>query len=71
MCAYLRIIRRPSGTDKEFLIQLFVESNANVATVTTQELLNKMFKDNNITFAKVCCEKLHKMLLACNEFLCV
>ena len=54
MCAYLHTIRRPSGPDKEFLIQLFVEADAKVATVTTQYLLNKMFKDSNITFAKVC-----------------
>ena len=68
LCAFLHIIRRPSGTDKEFLIQLFVESNANVATVTTEELLKKMFKDNNITFAKVCCDKLKYCWLVMNFY---
>ena len=45
--------RRPSGIDQEFLIQLFVEPIEGVSIVYTQELLTKMFLDQNISFVKV------------------
>ena len=46
--------RRPSGSDKEFFVQLFVEPDKDEPAVTTQRLLCKMFQEQNITFAKVC-----------------
>ena len=45
---------RPSGTDKEFFVQLFVEPDKSMAMPTTEMLLTKMFKEQKITFAKVC-----------------
>lgn len=48
--------RRPSGTDKEFIMQLFVEPDEDEPVTDTQRLLSKMFQEQNITFAKVCYE---------------
>ena len=45
--------RRPSGVDKEFFVQLFVEPDDEPA-VNTQRLITKMFQEQNITFMKVC-----------------
>jgi len=45
--------RRPSGVDKEFLIQLFVDPVKGVSIVNTQQLLTKMFVEQNINFVKV------------------
>ena len=45
--------RRPSGTDSEFFVQLFVEADKGMVIPTTQDLLHKMFKEQNITFAEV------------------
>jgi len=47
--------RRPSGTDKEFFVQLFVEPNKAMSLPTTEDLLAKMFKEQNITFEEVRC----------------
>ena len=46
--------RRPSGIDKEFFIQLFVEPEESEPAVNTQRLLSKMFQEQNITFVQVC-----------------
>lgn len=46
--------RRPSGTDQEFFVQLFVEPDKSMPMPTTERLLMKMFKEQKITFAKVC-----------------
>ena len=51
-CTYVSF-RRPSGIDKEFFVQLFVEPVEGLAVVYTQDLLNKMFLDQNISFVKV------------------
>jgi len=45
--------RRPSGIDKEFFIQIFVEPHEGISEVYTQDLLNNMFLEQNISFAKV------------------
>jgi len=45
--------RRPSGIDKEFLVQLFVEPVEGVSVVRTQDLLKNMFLDQDISFVKV------------------
>ena len=50
---YDYVYRRPSGTDEEFFVQLFVEPDKSMAMPTTELLLIKMFKEQNITFAKV------------------
>ena len=47
------IFRRPSGADSEFFVQLFVEADKGMIMPTTQDLLLKMFKEQNITFAEV------------------
>jgi len=47
--------RRPSGTDKEFFVQLFVEPNEAMSLPTTEDLLAKMFQEQNITFEEVRC----------------
>ena len=46
--------RRPSGIDKEFFVQLFVEPDKDEPTMDTQRLLSKMFQEQNITFVEVC-----------------
>ena len=53
VCAIL-VYRRPSGIDKEFFVQLFVEPDKDQSTVCTQRLLCKMFQEQNITFVEVC-----------------
>ena len=45
--------RRPSGIDKEFLVQLFVEPVKGISVVHTQDLLTNMFLDQSISFVKV------------------
>jgi len=45
--------RRPSGIDKEFLVQIFVEPVEGISVVHTQDLLSNMFLDQNISFVKV------------------
>ena len=44
---------RPSGTDKEFFIQLFVGPDENFPMPDTYWLLHKMFKEDKITFKEV------------------
>ena len=51
-CAIL-VYRRPSGIDKEFFVQLFVEPDKNQPDINTQRLLCKMFQEQNITFVEV------------------
>ena len=46
------MFRRPFGTDKEFFVQLFVEGDKHNIP-KTQDLLAEMFKEQQITFAKV------------------
>ena len=46
--------RRPSGIDKEFFVQLFMEPDKDEPAVNTHRLLSKMFQEQNITFAEVC-----------------
>jgi len=45
--------RQPSGIDKEFLVQLFVEPVEGMSVVHTQDLLNNMFLDQSVSFARV------------------
>ena len=52
--AFACLYRRPSGVDKEFFVQLFVEPDQDAAAVNTQRLLDKMFQEQNITFVQVC-----------------
>jgi len=52
--------RRPSGEDKEYFVQLFVEQDKNIIP-STQLLLCDMFLDQNISFVKVC------KVLWCNQ----
>ena len=44
---------RPSGTDKEFFIPLFVVPDENFPMPDTHWLLHKMFKEDKITFKEV------------------
>ena len=46
--------RQPSGIDKEYFVQLFIEPDTDEPAVNTQWLLNKMFQEQNITFVEVC-----------------
>ena len=46
--------RRPSGIDKEFFVQLFVEPDKDEPAANTQRLLTKMFQEQNINFVEVC-----------------
>ena len=48
------VYRRPSGVDKEFFVQLFIEPDKDDTAVNTQRLLHKMFWEQNITFVQVC-----------------
>ena len=61
--------RRPSGIDKEFFVQLFVEPDKDEPAVNTQRLLNKMFQEQNITFVEVCfkvyCQLLYMYCVFC------
>ena len=50
----LYVHRSPCGAEKDFIVQLFVEPDKNMAMTTTEMLLTKMFKEQKITFAKVC-----------------
>ena len=54
VCCCCSNYRRPSGIDREFLIQLFVEPDEHMPTVNTQRLLNEMFQEQSISFLKVC-----------------
>ena len=54
MCGVLFNYRRPSGIDKEFFVQLFVEPGKDEPPVNTERLLNKMFQEQEITFTEVC-----------------
>ena len=56
VCNALFYYRRPSGIDKEFFVQLFVEPDKDEPVVNTQRLLSKMFQEQNITFVEVCCK---------------
>ena len=46
------LCRRSFGTDEEFFVQLFVEAGKHNIP-KTQDLLTEMFKEQQITFAKV------------------
>ena len=45
--------RRPFGTEPEFFVQLFVEFDESLKTPTVEILLQRMFKEQQITFAEV------------------
>ena len=46
--------RRPSGEDKEFFVQLFIDPPKDGVVISnTQSLLQQMFLEQNITFTKV------------------
>ena len=48
------IYRRPSGEDKEFFVQLFMDPPKDTNVIpNTQSLLHQMFLEQNITFTKV------------------
>ena len=49
----LLLYSRPSDTDKEFFIQLFVDPDETVPMPDTHWLLHQMFKDEKITFKEV------------------
>ena len=55
--------RRPSGIDKEFFVQLFVEPDKDEPATNTQRLLSKMFQEQNINFVEVC-SRIHSSLVA-------
>ena len=46
------LYRRPSGTDKDLFVQLFVDCSK-YEIPSTQDLLTKTFNEDKITFAKV------------------
>ncbi|CAI8016038.1 Ubiquitin carboxyl-terminal hydrolase CYLD [Geodia barretti] len=46
-------IKRPSGTEPEFFIQLFVEFDKSLKVPTIQALLRNMFKEQHISFSEV------------------
>ena len=48
------ICRRPYGIEKEFFVQLFLEPDESLKLPpTVGQLLNKMFKEQNISFSEV------------------
>ena len=47
--------RRPFGTESEFFIQLFVEFDEALKNPTVENLLQKMFREQQISFASVRC----------------
>ena len=47
------LIRRPFGTEPEFFVQLFVEFDESLKVPTIDTLLQKMFKEQQISFAGV------------------
>ena len=53
MCMYVILIRRPFGTEPEFFVQLFVEFDESLKVPTIDTLLQKMFKEQQISFAEV------------------
>ena len=47
--------RRPFGIEDEFFVQLFLEPDESLKLPpTVGQLLNKMFKEQNISFTTVC-----------------
>ena len=47
--------RRPSGVEEEYFVQLFFEIDPKQEIIPfTEMLLWKMFKEQNISFTKVC-----------------
>ena len=46
--------RRPFGTETEFFVQLFMEFDESLKNPTIQNLLQKMFREQQISFASVC-----------------
>ena len=65
--------RRPSGSDKEFFIQLFVGPDENIPMPDTHWLLHKMFKEDKITFEEVVLMMIVvcvSMCLSVYEFVC-
>ena len=47
------LIRRPFGTEPEFFVQLFVEFDESLKVPTIDALLQKMFKEQQISLAEV------------------
>ena len=47
------LIRRPFGTEPEFFVQLFVEFDESLKIPTIDTLLQRMFKEQQISFAEV------------------
>ena len=47
------LTRRPFGTEPEFFVQLFVEFDGSLKVPTIDTLLQKMFKEQQISFAGV------------------
>ena len=45
--------RRPFGTEPEFFVQLFVEFDESLKTPTVEILLQRMFTEQQISFANV------------------
>ena len=46
-------LRRPSGTEPEFFVQLFVEFDENLKVPTIETLLVRMFREMHISFSEV------------------
>ena len=46
----LSLLRRPFGTEPEFFIQLFVEFDESLKVPTIERLLQKMFREQQISF---------------------
>lgn len=45
--------RRPQGEEEEFFVQLFLEPDPTLSLPTIEDLLVRMFNEQNIRFSKV------------------
>ena len=50
---YFYACRRPYGIEKEFFIQLFLEMDESMLLPSVGDLLNKMFREQQISFTEV------------------
>ncbi len=50
---YVYFFRRPFGIELEYFVQLFVEVSESPEPAKLGSLLNKMFKEQNMSFTKV------------------
>lgn len=47
------VFRRPFGVEQEFFVQLFLDFDKSMKLTTLEDLLKKMFKEQNISFTEV------------------